>query len=629
MGRAKSLFCGLALTLGSAAYAADAGREPIVVQDLHFGEVLFHFYQDDYFGALTRLLAAREVDRVSHHPEEAELLLGGLYLSYGQHRLAGEIFQRMLAENVAPEFRDRAWYFMAKVWFQRGYYEDAVAALARIEGELPEALEADKQMLSAQVLMAQGKFADAQLLLEAWEGPEEWAGYSQYNLGVALVRQQKVNEGAALLDAVGRLNQPTEEMVSLQDKANVALGYAWLQAEQPELARTALQRVRLNGPFSNKALLGMGWAHSTQEDYRTALVPWMELQDRHLLDSAVQESLLATPYALAKLGADKQAADYYLGAIESFTEELQRLDQSIASISSGALLAAILAEDDDSAMGWYWRLKELPDAAETRYLYELMASHRFQEGMKNYRDLLFMRDNLRHWEESLQAFDDILETRQTAYDNRLPLIQQSLDRVDPEDLAARHVDLASTVSAIERNQDVVALADTMEQQNWELLVGMEPMMAPFLDDPEVEEMQDKQRFLKGLLFWNLSKDYKARLWKQKSALRKLEREVQQAQWTYHRVAKATREWPERFEALSARVAALRPRVARLRSAVDGATGEQRAFLEGVAVEELQAQKSRLGTYMVQARFALASIYDRAAAESEAQFAGDLEGPATP
>lgn len=629
MGRAKSLFCGLALTLGSAVHAADAGREPIVVQDLHFGEVLFHFYQDDYFGALTRLLAAKEVDRLSHHPEEAELLLGGLYLSYGQHRLAGEIFQRMLADKVAPEFRDRAWYFMAKVWFQRGYYDDALGALGRIEGELPEALEADKQMLNAQVLMAQGRFAEAQALLERWEGPEEWAGYSQYNLGVALVRQEKVAEGAALLDAVGQLNQPTEEMISLQDKANVALGYAWLQAEQPALARTALQRVRLNGPFSNKALLGMGWAHSTEEDYRTALVPWMELQDRHLLDSAVQESLLATPYALAKLGADKQAADFYLSAIDAFTQELQRLDQSIGSISNGALLAAILAEDDDSAMGWYWRLKELPDAAETRYLYELMASHRFQEGMKNYRDLLFMQDNLRHWEESLQAFDDILETRQTAYDNRLPLIQSSLDQVDPEDLAARHVDLASKVSAIERNQDVVALADGSEQQNWELLVGMEPMMAPFLDDPEVEEMQDKQRFLKGLLFWNLSRDYKARLWKQKSALRKLEREVQQAQWTYHRVAKATREWPERFAALSARVATLRPRVERLRAAVGGALGEQRAFLEGVAVEELQAQKARLGTYMVQARFALASIYDRAAAESDAQLAGDLDGAGAP
>ena len=36
----------------------------IEIQDLHYGEILFHFYQDDEFTALTHLLAARE----SGHP---------------------------------------------------------------------------------------------------------------------------------------------------------------------------------------------------------------------------------------------------------------------------------------------------------------------------------------------------------------------------------------------------------------------------------------------------------------------------------------------------------------------------------------------------------------------------------
>jgi hypothetical protein len=36
---------------------------------------------------------------------------------------------------------------------------------------------------------------------------------------------------------------------------------------------------------------------------------------------------------------------------------------------------------------------------------------------------------------------------------------------------------------------------------------------------------------------------------------------------------------------------------------------QRGFLRTIAVDELQAQKKRLDTYTVQARFALAAIYD--------------------
>ena len=588
------------------------------------GRSCFIFYQDDYFSALTHLLTAKERDRVSHHEEESELLLGGLYLSYGQHRLAGEIFERLLEEAVSPEFRDRAWFFMAKVWYQRGYLPESEAALNRIQGELIGPLETERHMLRAQLMMEQGRFDEARVLLESFEGPREWSGYSRYNLGVALVRLDRIAEGTALLDAVGQLEPRNEEMAGLRDKANVALGYAWLQADRPELARPALQRVRLSGPFSTKALLGVGWSDSAEEHYRRALVPWMELRRRNLLDPAVQESLLAVPYALAKLDANKQAADYYLDAIEAFHEEIGRLDQSIASIKSGELLTAVLAQDSSNKMGWYWQLDDLPDAPETRYLYELMASHRFQEGLKNYRDLVFMRANLDQWVNSLDAFNDMLDTRELAYQNRLPRIEASLGSVDPDDLGSRLLDLKTSLKAVERDQDPIALGTVQEQQNWELLAGMEPKLAMFSDDPEVAELAAKQQFLKGLIYWDLSREYKARLWRQTKALREVDGEVKTAQRRYHRVDKITREWPERFAELSARVEGLTPRVGLLASNVDQALGRQRAFLEDVAVEELQAQKRRLDTYMVQARFALASIYDRASAQVTPSF-DDADG----
>ena len=54
------------------------GLPPQDVKDLHYGDVLFYFYQDDYFDSITRLLAARQLDRIPHTQGEAELLLGGL-----------------------------------------------------------------------------------------------------------------------------------------------------------------------------------------------------------------------------------------------------------------------------------------------------------------------------------------------------------------------------------------------------------------------------------------------------------------------------------------------------------------------------------------------------------------------
>ena len=200
---AASVCLGAALAAGPA-FARDRDAAANVVQELAYGEVLFHFYQEDYFAALTRLLAARERGELKMHAADGELMLGGLYLSYGQHRLASEIFERVLAQSTTPDVHDRAWFFLAKIWQQRGYLNEAEAALARIAGALPDALEPERRMLEAQVLMDQGRFDEALAVLSSWRRPaDEWVGYAKYNIGVALVRLGRVAEGARVLDEVG------------------------------------------------------------------------------------------------------------------------------------------------------------------------------------------------------------------------------------------------------------------------------------------------------------------------------------------------------------------------------------------------------------------------------------------
>ena len=622
MGARLSILAAAVLALPAAdAVAARADDDAgVVVQDLAYGEVLFEFFKEDYFTALTRLLAAQQRGELEHHGAEAELMLGGLYLSYGQHRLAGEIFERVLQQAVEPALHDRAWFFLAKIWQQRGYLNEAEAALARIAGELPEELEPERQMLYAQVLMEQGRFAEALTALESWRKPgDAWVGYAKFNIGVALVRLGQIEAGARVLDEVGQLDPENPAFDALRDKANVALGYAWLQASRPVEAKPSLQRVRLNGPFSNKALLGVGWSDAEGSDYRAALAPWLALRDRSMLDSAVQESLLAVPYAFAQLGADKQAADHYVDAIDAFNSEIVRLTSSIDSIENGDLITRLLGDGEDVAnetSGWYWRLDRIPDSVESRYLYELLASNRFQEGLKNYRDLLQVNRNLDRWVESLGAFDDILDTRQRAYVQRLPSIDSRLSGVDLPAMTARRVEMESRLQAIERSEDVVALGTAKEQETWGMLTSMEPKLAQLSNDAASDEMRTKHRFLRGLLFWDLQRDYKARLWAERKSLAELDRQLGEAQRRHHQVSSARNDWPEKFGALTARIEGLRPRVLGLQGTAQAALTEQQQFLQGVAVEELKAQRDRLNTYMVQARFALASIYDRAAARVE-------------
>ncbi len=347
------------------------------VRDLYFGEALFQFYRRDDFTALTHLLAARESGRVSRHEAESELLLGGLYLSYGQHDKAATIFERLLDARVAADVRDRAWFYLGKLRYQRGLHGEALSTLARVGSELPESLAAELPMLIAQSHMALGDFASAGRVLAEWDAEEGWIAYARYNLGVALVRQDRMTEGARLLDRVGRMGADSDEEKSLRDKANLALGYAWLQRNDAAQARPVLQRVRLKSAFASKALLGAGWADAIAGDYDAALVPWLELVGRDLLDSAVQEAFLAVPYGLGRLEAHGTAVARYQEALGLFDAELGQLDQVIDRAQSGALLPALLQDDDADLGRWYWRLDKVPDSNEARYLWHLMADHDF------------------------------------------------------------------------------------------------------------------------------------------------------------------------------------------------------------------------------------------------------------
>ena len=85
----------------------------------------------------------------------------------------------------------------------------------------------------------------------------------------------------------------SEEELALRDKANLSLGYVYLQQNAFDRARNYLQQVRLNSPYSNRALLAMGWIAQQQGRSDEALAPWTELRNRNVTDPAVQESLLA------------------------------------------------------------------------------------------------------------------------------------------------------------------------------------------------------------------------------------------------------------------------------------------------------------------------------------------------
>ncbi len=60
-----------------------------------------------------------------------------------------------------------------------------------------------------------------------------------------------------------------------------------------------------------------------------------------------------------------------------------------------------------------------------------------------------------------------------------------------------------------------------------------------------------------------------------------------------------------------RVSAVRARIDQLQQRLADTAARQNEYLQSLAIRELEAQKVRIETYQVQARYELAAIYDRA------------------
>jgi tetratricopeptide (TPR) repeat protein len=611
---AASICLGVALGGASGAVlAADAPKH--VIQDPHYGDTLFHFYQDRYFTAITGLMTSQHFNRVSQHADEAEVLRGGMLLSYGMHKEAGEIFTQLIEKGAPPPVRDRAWFYLAKIRYQRGFIDGADDAIARIENNLPPQLQEERVLLQAQLRMAHADYAGAAVILEALAKTSSAGQYARYNLGVALVRSGDPARGIALLDELGKAPATSEEFKALRDKANVALGFAALQDEKPEAAKAFLERVRLSSMLANKALLGFGWASAALKEPKQALVPWTELTgSRDASDAAVLEARIAVAFAYAELGAYGQSLERYQEAISAYDSENVALDESIGAIRAGKLLEGLLEKNPGDEMGWFWNIGELPDLPHAGHLTQVLARHEFQEAFKNWRDLRFLTKNLQGWADALSVYKDMLANRRQAYAERLPKVreQATQGQLGIEAMTKRRDELTAEVDKAEAEGDHAVLADAARRAQLDRVADMRAIVERSGNDPEIVAAAERVRRVTGALTWQLAQEHPERLWNARKALRTINSELELARARDDELAQAQRDEPARQEQFAQRIAELEASVRGMIPRVAALTLEQQGQVQELAVAELMRQKERLVAYTSQARFAVAQLYDRAA-----------------
>jgi tetratricopeptide (TPR) repeat protein len=591
------------------------------LKDLYFGEALYYAHQGYFFEALERLdtevrqhdeLDEPELDTLYYHIGDAEFSLGDFELRYRMHHRAGRAIKAVLEGAVDAVVRNDAAYRLARIHFQKGQMADAMRALDRIDGKVPESIRDDIEFLRANVYLAQGRPADSIDVLKRLQGSDGFGAFAAYNLGIAFLQDGQQQTALAQLDRAGQIasNEPAE--LAIRDKSNLVLGTIYLEEANYDQAIPFLNRVRLDGPFSNQALLSAGWASLSNEQYERAVVPWKILADREVTDRAAQEAMLALPYAYGKLNVHGRAAIHYGRALDAFRAEVDKLNTSIESIREGNFLQALIREEIRKDKDWVIRLRSLPESPETYYLMELLASHDFQTGLQNYLDLADLRRKLLTWQASFDSFEEMVNIRHDHYEPLLPDVDTQFRELD----SRMRLRIEQHKMLVKRRDDLLTtprpefLATREEQAILKRIEHIETQLQT--SDSAVDESTMKRiERLKGLLTWTLETEYHDRLTEFDRNLRGLDQAMAVVKEQYDQYVRARQAATHSYAGYDMPISRLRAHVGDAINKVDLLMARQGHLLEVVAIEELIARRDHLENYGDKARFALADSYDRA------------------
>ncbi|MES0326644.1 MAG: hypothetical protein ABUK13_00490 [Gammaproteobacteria bacterium] len=587
--------------------------------DLYFGEAIFYANQGEYFDAISRLdtelgqyygLDDPGLDSLHLLIGNAQFSVGDFELYYRMHQRAGRAIKSVIEGNVKPAVRNKAIYRLAKILLQKNQPVNALHAIEKIEGELPDEILDDIAYIKAVIFMVNGRPTDAIEILSGLQSSDTHGGYAAYNLGIALLQLNKDAEGIAQLAKAGTSSGSDEGAKSIRDKSNLALGYKLLESGDPELAKKYLYRVRLDGAFSNRALLGAGWAEIALDRYDRALVPWTMLSKRNVTDRAVQEVKLGVPFAYGKLRLHGKSAILYGKALESYDTELTKLDGSIKSIHDGKFLQALAREELKLDSNWVIKLRDLPEAPETHYLMHLMASHDFQESLQNYFDLEEMRKRLLAWERNINAYQELVNIRREYYKPLLPVVEKQFQLLDSRmRLRIEQRDnLENKLQSMLIAPRPQFLATVSERIYGDHVTKLEKRVKHLSKDNEQRQRVDR---LRGVLNWKIFTQYHDRLTQAFKRLRELDGVVADLKEIYRSFVRTRQAATQSYEGYDATLNTLNIKVLEAQERIKNAMLAQGHMLESMAVNELDIRRKRIEGDQVKARFALAESYDRA------------------
>lgn len=369
--------------------------------DLAYGTVLFEYYQKNYFNALIEQEYNAAIDNRKALAARGQLLKGGMALSYGMTGTARTIFDRLLNANTEETVRNRAWYYLGKLYQAQSMPDEAFAALENIRGKVPADLHLEYHYLATLVNNDANHLDTVQQATDQIPTVTPQYPYLLFNLGISYLRNGDQLAAEKNLQRVVNYADGSEELQVLADRARHGLAQLAMENQQLLEAWGYLQNIRTTGLYSNRALLAYAWAAISQKQYQIALPALQMLNDRSIALPEVQEGKVLLGHLYEQQGSTSRALKSHLQAENDFKRGIAAVEEARRIIDKRevphefiANLEAIIDETD-----WYGTQPSVDYQKLTPFLVDLMASNPFNQVLGELANLYAIRDNLSYWSE--------------------------------------------------------------------------------------------------------------------------------------------------------------------------------------------------------------------------------------
>jgi tetratricopeptide (TPR) repeat protein len=313
--------------------------ESALLGDLFSRHIKFLMDSENPLEAVVLLTMAQD-ESVQNRKEFEKwgLLLGRILVEWNLQDRARAVFQTMAGKSKVASNSAVAWFYLGKLYYNKGQIDKALDAFSRARADLPPALLPEILYLTGSGYINKSMNDKALQFLAMVPGKSSFYPFALYSSGLANLKENRPDAAKAEFQKLKSFAQSGGRLIRpLYDRALVSLGFYLVDHNKPQEALDVLGQLTPGGIYEDQIRFGIGWAYWNLNQCDKAAVTFGELVSKWPGSLYSEEARLKVGACYSKLGAYRKAVESYQEALRYYALQDDSLTNIVNDLSISPL----------------------------------------------------------------------------------------------------------------------------------------------------------------------------------------------------------------------------------------------------------------------------------------------------